>query len=82
MAINEQTKMQVFSSSGLGVLLCQCLWEYIICNLIFLMNQHISSDRLIAHHRSREDYEESPSNTLQFAYGDHRYTKMTYELLR
>ena len=45
------------------------------------MNEHISSDRLIGHHRSREDYVESPVNALQFGYGDHRYTKMTYELL-
>lgn len=46
------------------------------------MNEHISADRLIAHHRTREDYTESPVTSLQFAYGDHRYTKMTYELLR
>ncbi len=46
------------------------------------MNEHISSDRLIGFHRAKEDYIESPLNSLQFAYGDHRYTKMTYELLR
>ena len=45
------------------------------------MNEHISADRLIGYHRSREDYVESSVNTLQFGYGDHRYTKMTYELL-
>ena len=42
------------------------------------MHEHISSDRLISHHRTREDYSESPVNTLQLAYGDQRYTKMTY----
>jgi hypothetical protein len=42
------------------------------------MHEHISADRLIGHHRAREDYKDSPSNTLQFAYGDHRYTKITY----
>lgn len=46
------------------------------------MHEHISADRLIGHHRAKEDYVESPHNSLQFAYGDHRYTKMTYELLR
>lgn len=46
------------------------------------MHEHISADRLIGHHRAREDYSESPQDTLQFAYGDHRFTKMTYELLR
>lgn len=45
------------------------------------MNEHISGDRLIGHHRSKEDYVESPVNALQFAYGDQRYVKMTYELL-
>ena len=45
------------------------------------MNEHLTSDRLIGLHRSREDYIESPVNSIQFAYGDHRYTKMTYELL-
>ena len=28
------------------------------------------------------DYKDSPVNTIQFAYGDQRYMKMTYELLR
>lgn len=46
------------------------------------MHEHLSSDRLIGHHRGREDYVESPVNSLQFGYGDHRYSKMTYELLR
>ena len=46
------------------------------------MQEHIASDRLIGHHRAREDYSESPQNTLQFAYGDHRYAKITYELRR
>lgn len=46
------------------------------------MNEHISADRLIGHHRNKEDYTESPVHSLQFAYGDHRYTKMTYELYR
>jgi hypothetical protein len=46
------------------------------------MHEHISSDRLISHHRTREDYEESPQNSLTFGYGDHRYVKFTYELLR
>jgi oligoribonuclease NrnB/cAMP/cGMP phosphodiesterase (DHH superfamily) len=46
------------------------------------MHEHIASDQLIGHHRTREDYAESPQNTLQFGYGDHRYTKMAYELLR
>lgn len=45
------------------------------------MNEHISADRLIGYHRSKEDYVESPAHTIQFAYGDQRYTKMTYELL-
>ena len=45
------------------------------------MNEHISADRLIGHHRAREDYLESPVNALQFGYGDKRYSKMTYELL-
>jgi hypothetical protein len=46
------------------------------------MHEHISSDQLIGHHRTREDYVESPQNTLQFGYGDHRYLKMSYELLK
>ena len=46
------------------------------------MHEHLSSDRLIGHHRARMDYKDSPVNTLQFAYGDQRYMKMTYELLR
>ena len=45
------------------------------------MNEHISSDRLIGYHRAQSDYVESSVNTLQFGYGDHRHTKMTYELL-
>lgn len=45
------------------------------------MNEQLTSDRLISHHRSREDYVESPVNSLQFGYGDHRYVKMTYDLL-
>ena len=45
------------------------------------MNEHLSSDQLIGHHRSRQDYEASPDNSLQFGYGDHRYVKFTYELL-
>ena len=45
------------------------------------MNEHLSSDRLISHHRARQDYVESPPNTIQFGYGDHRYVKFTYELL-
>lgn len=44
------------------------------------MNEHLTSDQLISHHRVRQDYEESPVNTLQFGYGDHRYVKFTYEL--
>ena len=31
------------------------------------MHEHISSDRLTSHHRTREDYTKSPVNTLQFA---------------
>ena len=46
------------------------------------MHEHLSSDRLIGHHRARMDYSDSPVNTIQFAYGDQRYMKMTYELLR
>ena len=45
------------------------------------MNEQLTSDRLISHHRSRFNYVESPPHTLQFAYGDHRYVKFTYELL-
>ena len=45
------------------------------------MNEHISNDRLIGYHRSQDDYVESPNNALQFAYGDQRYLKMTYDLL-
>lgn len=45
------------------------------------MNEHISADRLIGYHRSKEDYVESPAHAIQFAYGDQRYLKMTYELL-
>jgi hypothetical protein len=41
-----------------------------------------SSDELISHHRNKYDYVESPANSLQLAYGDHRYVKYTYELLR
>jgi len=44
------------------------------------MDPNLTSDQLIGYHRSREDYADSEDNTLQFAYGDHRYTKMTYEL--
>ena len=46
------------------------------------MHEHLSSDRLIGHHRARMDYSDSPVNTIQFAYGDQRYMKITYELLR
>ena len=46
------------------------------------MHEQLSSDQLISHHRARPDYTESPHNTIQFAYSDHRYAKMTYELLR
>lgn len=42
------------------------------------MNEHISADRLIGHHRSKEDYVESPVNALHFGEGDRRYVKMTY----
>ena len=45
------------------------------------MHEHLSSDRLIGHHRARMDYSDSPVNTIQFAYGDQRYMKMTYELM-
>lgn len=41
-----------------------------------------TSDELIGHHRNRPDYVESPANSLQLAYGDHKYVKYTYELLR
>lgn len=44
------------------------------------MHEKLRTDQLISHHRVRQDYQESPENTLQFAYGDHRYTKFTYEL--
>ena len=45
------------------------------------MNELITSQQLIGYHRSKEDYLESPVNSLQFGYGDQRYSKMTYELL-
>lgn len=42
----------------------------------------LTSDELIGLHRNRNDYEPSPDNSIQLAYGDHRYVKQTYELLR
>lgn len=42
----------------------------------------LSADELISHHRNRPDYADSPDNSLQLAYGDHKYVKQTYELLR
>lgn len=42
------------------------------------MQEHLTSDQLISHHRSRPDYIASDPTTIQFAYGDHRYTKFTY----
>ena len=44
------------------------------------MESTLTNDRLIAFHRNKQDYEPSPPNSLQFAYGDRRYVKMTYEL--
>ena len=44
------------------------------------MEELLSNDRQIAAHRIRQDYKPSPLNTLQFAYGDRRYEKFTYEL--
>lgn len=42
----------------------------------------LTSAELIGAHRNRSDYEASPSDSLQHGYGDHRYVKQTYELLR
>jgi hypothetical protein len=44
------------------------------------MEELLSNDRIISFHRQKHDYEPSPENTLQFAYGDRRYVKMTLEL--
>lgn len=44
------------------------------------MEELISNDRQIAYHRIKLDYEPSPKDTLQFAYGDLRYNKMAKEI--
>lgn len=43
------------------------------------MESKLSNDRLIGAHRKKLDYVPSPADTLQFAYGDRRYEKMTSE---
>jgi len=44
------------------------------------MEELLSHDRQISHHRTRQDYKSPPENTLMFAYGDRRYEKFAYEL--
>ena len=44
------------------------------------MEERISNDRQIASHCIRQGYKPSPENTLQLAYGDHRYENFAYEL--
>ena len=44
------------------------------------METYLTNDRFISFYRNRVDYKPSPINTLQFAYEDGRYDKMTREL--
>jgi len=44
------------------------------------MEELLSNDRQIAFHRNKLDYVASPVDSLQLAYGDRRYKKMTNEL--
>ena len=46
------------------------------------MEYHLSNNRMISYHRNKLDYVESPENSLQFAYGDLRYEKMTRQLVQ
>ena len=44
------------------------------------MEDQLSNDRIISSHRNKYDYQESPQDTLQFAYGDRRYDKMARDM--
>jgi hypothetical protein len=44
------------------------------------MEETLSYPRFIAYHRNQINPEPSPQSTLTFAYGEHRYVKMTEEL--
>jgi len=44
------------------------------------MEEILSNDRQISYHRNKKDYVPSPVDSLQLAFGDRRYKKMTKEL--
>lgn len=46
------------------------------------MENKLENDRLISSHRNKSDYQESPENSLQFAYQHRRFDKFTLELAR